>query len=140
VLSGETPFQSNRRPPRLGGELSRTRRRDDSRRAGNRLDAPNRIALRCNITRTSTIDLSDTPAPAIHLGQAHHSLQPGSASLSMIIDGASSGSIAFHLEGPRFGMARRRPESDAVLWMRLGTLGHRLANAHRRAPHADAKT
>jgi hypothetical protein len=82
-----------------------------------------------------TINAADLAAPVIDLGEAHYALAPGPATLAMIIAGGSSGSIAFHLDGPRFGMAGRRPEHDAVLWMRLWTLGHRLANAYTLVPN-----
>lgn len=82
-----------------------------------------------------TINPADIAAPLINLGEANYPLEPGPATLAMIIQGESSGNIAFRLDGPRFGMAGRRPENDAVLWMRLWTLGHRLANAHKLIPN-----
>jgi hypothetical protein len=63
-----------------------------------------------------------TAVALINRGEANYPLEPGPATLAMIAQGGSSSRIVLHLAGPRFGVAGRRPENDAVLWMRLWTL------------------
>jgi hypothetical protein len=62
-----------------------------------------------------------------------YGLEPGPATLTASRTSAQGGSVRFVLDGEKFGMAGL-PGKDPVVWMRLLTLGLRLAGTYNVVP------
>jgi hypothetical protein len=68
-----------------------------------------------------------------HGFRQQYRLEPGPATLTAARRTADAGSVEFVLDGEKFGMAGS-PGKDPVVWMRLLTLGIRLAGTYNVVP------
>lgn len=81
-----------------------------------------------------TVDHDDIAKANMEHGFRQQSrLEPGPATLTAARKTAQDGSVQFVLDGEKFGMAGS-PGKDPVVWMRLLTLGLRLAGSYSVVP------
>ena len=110
------------------------------------LTAQSRITLDALLTWTLPAVIEVLNASGYAVGEAtsevtgergslrQYSVEPGPATFSVAADETDGGSVQFSLDGAKFGAVGTGLNHDAVLWMRLVTLGVKIGENYSVRP------